>query len=211
MKKGNKIVKIVLGIVFAIIITACIVIQVVIKEDSKKLEKESQKYETLTTQTKSGEQIETNYMHIEENEFYVKIPTTFKQLDYETINKKYNGDVPNVVFSNDETTINIAISITENEMKNDQIESYKEYMEKMLKSNSEIISSNYYKEGNHNIGQIKLISNAVDTKIYNNMIFFSYNDKLVIIAFNCTEELKEEWQNVGDFITDSLFFKNNAM
>lgn len=211
MKKGNKIVKIVLGIVFAIIITACIVIQVVIKEDSKRLEKESQKYETLTTQTKSGEQIETNYMHIEENEFYVKVPTTFKQLDYETINKKYNGDVPNVVFSNDETTINIAISITENEMKNDQIESYKEYMEKMLKSNSEIISSNYYKEGNHNIGQIKLMSNAVDTKIYNNMIFFSYNDKLVIIAFNCTEELKEEWQNVGDFITDSLFFKNNAM
>ena len=208
MKKGNKIVKIVLGIVFAIIITACIVIQVVIKEDSKRLEKESQKYETLTTQTKSGEQIETNYMHIEENEFYVKVPTTFKQLDYETINKKYNGDVPNVVFSNDETTINIAISITENEMKNDQIESYKEYMEKMLKSNSEIISSNYYKEGNHNIGQIKLMSNAVDTKIYNNMIFFSYNDKLVIIAFNCTEELKEEGQNVGDFITDSLFFKN---
>ena len=209
MKKGNKIVKIVLGIVFAIIITACIVIQVVIKEDRKRLEKESQKYETLTTQTKSGEQIETNYMHIEENEFYVKIPTTFKQLDYETINKKYNGDVPNVVFSNDETTINIAISITENEMKNYQIESYKEYMEKMLKSNSEIISSNYYKEGNHNIGQIKLMSNAVDTKIYNNMIFFSYNDKLVIIAFNCTEELKEEWQNVGDFIIDSLFFKNN--
>ena len=209
MKKGNKIVKIVLGIVFAIIITACIVIQVVIKEDRKRLEKESQKYETLTTQTKSGEQIETNYMHIEENEFYVKIPTTFKQLDYETINKKYNGDVPNVVFSNDETTINIAISITENEMKNYQIESYKEYMEKMLKSNSEIISSNYYKEGNHNIGQIKLMSNAVDTKIYNNMIFFSYNDKLVIIAFNCTEELKEEWQNVGDFITNSLFFKNN--
>lgn len=207
MKKGNKIVKIVLGIVFAIIITACIVIQVVIKEDSKRLEKESQKYETLTTQTKSGEQIETEYIHIEENEFYVKIPKTFKQLDYETINKKYNGDVPNVVFSNDETTINIAISITENEMKNDQIESYKEYMEKMLKSNSEIISSNYYKEGNHNIGQIKLMSNAVDTKIYNNMIFFSYNDKLVIIAFNCTEELKEEWQNVGDFITDSLFFK----
>ena len=209
MKKGNKIVKIVLGIVFAIIITACIVIQVVIKEDRKRLEKESQKYETLTTQTKSGEQIETNYMHIEENEFYVKIPTTFKQLDYETINKKYNGDVPNVVFSNDETTINIAISITENEMKNYQIESYKEYMEKMLKSNSEIISSNYYKEGNHNIGQIKLMSNAVDTKIYNNMIFFSYNDKLVIIAFNCTEDLKEEWQNVGDFITNSLFFKNN--
>lgn len=209
MKKGNKTIKVVLGAIFVIIISACIIIQVVISNDNKKLEKESKKYETLTTQTKSGEQIETEYIHIEENEFYVKIPKTFKQLDYETINKKYNGDVPNIVFSNDETTVNIAISITQNEMKNEQIETYKEYMEKILKNNSEIISSNYYKEEKHNIGQIKLMSQAVDTKIYNNMIFFSYNDKLVIIAFNCTEELKEEWQNVGDFITDSLFFKNN--
>lgn len=209
MKKGNKTVKVVLSVIFTIIIIACIIIQVVIANDNKRLEKESQKYETLTTQTKSGEQVETEYIHIEENEFYVKIPTKFKQLDYETINKKYNGDVPNVVFSNDETTITIAISITENEMRNDQIGSYKEYMEKILKNNSEIISSNLYKEGDHNIGQIKLMSKAIDTQIYNNMIFFSYNDKLVIIAFNCTEELKEEWQNVGDFIIDSLFFKNN--
>lgn len=209
MKKGNKTIKVVLGAIFVIIISACIIIQVVISNDNKKLEKESKKYETLTTQTKSGEQIETEYIHIEENEFYIKIPKAFKQLDYETINKKYNGDVPNIVFSNDETTINIAISITENEMKNEQIKTYKEYMEKILKNNSEIISSNLYEEEKHNIGQIKLMSNAVDTKIYNNMIFFSYNDKLVIIAFNCTEDLKEEWQNVGDFITDSLFFKNN--
>ena len=209
MKKGNKTVTVVLGAIFAIIIIACIIIQVIIANEDKKLEKESKKYETLTAQTKSGEQIETNYIHIEENEFYVKIPTTFKQLDYETINKKYNGDVPNIVFSNDETTINIAISITENEMKNEQINDYIQYMEKILKNNSEIVATNYYKEGNHNIGQIKLISKATDTNIYNNMICFSYNDKLVIVTFNCTEELREEWQNIGDFVIDSLFFKNN--
>ncbi len=209
MKKGNKTVKVVLGAIFAIIIIACIIIKVIIANEDKKLEKESKKYETLTAQTKSGEQIETNYIHIEENEFYVKIPTTFKQLDYETINKKYNGDVPNIVFSNDETTINTAISITENEMKNEQINDYIQYMEKILKNNSEIVATNYYKEGNHNIGQIKLISKATDTNIYNNMICFSYNDKLVIVTFNCTEELREEWQNIGDFVIDSLFFKNN--
>lgn len=209
MKKGNKTVKVVLGAIFAIIIIACIIIQVVIANEDKKLEKESKKYETLTAQTKSGVQIETEYTHIDENEFYVKIPKTFKQLDYETINKKYSGNVPNVVFSNEETTINIAISITENEMKNEQINDYIQYMEKILKNNSEIVATNYYKEGNHNIGQIRLISKATDTNIYNNMICFSYNDKLVIVTFNCTEELREEWENIGDFVIDSLFFKNN--
>ena len=159
----------------------------------------------MITETKSGNKIETEYTHIEDKKFYLKVPKNFKQLDYETITQKYNGNVPSIVFSNDETTINIAISLTEDKMANNQIKEFKEQMENLLKDNSEIIETNYYEVDNHHVGQIKLISNATDTQIYNNMIFFSYNDKLVVIAFNCTEELKDEWIKVGDFIIDSLF------
>ena len=53
---------------------------------------------------------------------------------------------------------------------------------------------------------MKLVSSAYDTNIYNNMLCFSYNGKLVIINFNCTVNLKDEWEKVGDFIIDSLFF-----
>ena len=99
----------------------------------------------------------------------------------------------------------MAVSLTDDKMSNAQIKSYKEAMENLLKNNSGIIS--LYEVSGHNIGKIKLISNAQDTSIYNNMIFFSYNDKLVIVTFNCTTELQKEWQSVGDFIIDSLFFK----
>lgn len=208
MKDKKKIGKIVFGVVCVVIIMVCVIIQIVVKNEDKKLEKESQKYKTLVVETTGGQKIETEYIHINDKKFYIKVPKSFKQLDYQTIIKKYNGDVPNVVFSNDETTINIAISTTENEMKDSQIKEYKEYMESLLKDNSEIVETNYYNVDSHNIGQIKLISNATDTKIYNNMIFFSYDDKLVIINFNCTEALKDEWNNVGDFIIDSLFFKD---
>lgn len=208
MKNNKNIGKIVFGIVCALIIVVCIIIQIVMKSENNKLEKESQKYETLIIETPSGNKIETEYTHIDDKNFYIKIPKDFKQLDYDTIIKKYNGDVPNIVFSNNETTINVAISITENKMKDSQIKAYKEYMEKLLKDYSEsVLETNYYNVDNHNIGQIKLISNATDTQIYNNMTFFSYNDKLVIVTFNCTEDLKDEWSNVGDFIIDSLFFK----
>lgn len=207
MKDKKKIVKIVFGIVCVLIITVCIIIQIIIKNENKKLEKESQKYETLVVETLSGNKIETEYTHIDNKNFYIKIPKNFKALEYETIIKKYNGDVPNVVFSNDETTINIAISTTENKMNNRQIKGYIEYMNNLLKDYSEIVNTKFYEVDNHNIGQIKLISNATDTKIYNNMICFSYDNKLVIITFNCTEDLKDEWSNVGDFIIDSLFFK----
>lgn len=207
MKSRKKVVITILTITWIIIITACIVIQIVLKNMDKELEKESQKYETLITETKSGEKIETEYTHINEEKFYIKIPKNFHQLDSETISKKYNGDVPNIVFSNDETTINIAISLTKNQMKDSKIKEYTQYMNNLLKDTNQMINTNVYQVDGHNIGQLKLISNASDTKIYNNMICFSYNDKLVIVTFNCTEKLQDEWFKVGDFIIKSLFFK----
>ena len=207
MKDKKKIGTVIFGIICAVIIGVCLVIQFVIKNEDKKLQKEKEKLETLTIKTESGVEIETEYYSFDNSKFYLKIPKSFKQLDYETITKKYNGNVPNIVFSNDETTINVAVSLTDDKMSNAQIKSYKEAMENLLKNNSEIISSDLYEVSGHNIGKIKLISNAQDTSIYNNMIFFSYTDKLVIVTFNCTTELQKEWQSVGDFIIDSLFFK----
>lgn len=206
MKGKKNIGKIVFGVICAIIVIICICIQVILGNDKEKLQTENEKLETLVVQTKSGKNIETEYTHVEENKFFIKVPKNFKQLDYDTITKKYIGDIPDVVFSNEETTINIAISITENTMENNQIKSYKEYMETILKNTSEVVSSNYYEIDNHNIGNIVLISKASDTDIYNNMIFFSYNDKLVIVTFNCTVDLREEWQSVAEFVIDSLFF-----
>lgn len=203
----KKLGKIIFGITCVVIVAVCVIIQTDIKNKDTELESESQKYETLTVETKSGDKIETEYTHIDGENFYIKVPQNFEALDYETIIKKYSGDVPDVVFSNDATTINVVISLTENQMKDDQIEEYSSYMEKFLKDNSEIVGTDCYKVDDHTVGRIKLISEAVDTRIYNNMIFFSNNDKLTIVTFNCTEELMDEWIGVGDFIIDSLFFK----
>lgn len=207
MKDKKKIGIVIYSIICVVIVAVCLVIQFVIKNEDKKLQKEKEKLEILTIKTESGVEIETEYYSFDNSKFYLKIPKSFKQLDYETITKKYNGNVPNIVFSNEETTINVAVSLTDDKMSNTQIKSYKEAMENLLKDNSEIISSDLYELSGHNIGKIKLISEAQDTSIYNNMIFFSYNDKLVIVTFNCTTELQKEWQSVGDFIIDSLFFK----
>ena len=207
MNNKKKILTIFFGVICVIIVVACIIIQVVIKNEDKKLAEESKKYETLIAETKSGSKVETEYVHVDDEKFYIKVPKDFKQLDYETILKKYSGEVPKIVFSSEDTKINIAISQTSNDMKDNQIKAYIEYMEKLLKDNSDVIETKCYEVDNHTIGKIKLISEAEDTNIYNNMICFSYNDKLVIITFNCTEDLKDEWVNIGDFVIDSLFFK----
>ncbi len=206
-KKKLGITVAVISVVF--IVAVLLMVRTMASNHSEELEKESQKLSVSAIETKSGELIETEYTCFDENEFYIKVPTSFKQLDYETILQKYNGDVPDIVFSNEQTTVNVAVSLTDNEMKDSGIGPYKSYIENLLEDSSEIIASDDYEvDGNH-IGHIKVLTKAADTDVYNNMIFFSYNDKLVIITFNCTAQLKEEWEQVGDFIIESLFFNES--
>ncbi len=206
MKNKKKVSFIIVGICIFIAII-CSIITFILNKDTERLEQESKKLDTLVVKTKSGTEIETEYTHVEENKFYIKVPKEFKQLSYEDILKKYSGEVPKIVFSNDSMSVNIAISITDNEMKDSEIDHYKKYMENILQCDSKIIDNKSYKVDGHTIGQLKLISKAEDTEIFNNMIFFSYHDKLVIVTFNCTDDLKSEWEEVGDFVIDSLFFK----
>lgn len=144
MKDKKKIGIVIYSIICVVIVAVCLIIQFVIKKEDKELQKEKEKLEILTIKTESGVEIETEYYSFDNSKFYLKIPKSFKQLDYETITKKYNGNVPNIVFSNDETTINIAVSLTDDKMSNEQIKSFKETMENLLKDNSEIISSDLY-------------------------------------------------------------------
>lgn len=200
--------KIVIGILIGIIILIVIIsgmIYINLNKSIKEVERENEKLKTLEVKTKSNQEIMTLYTRIDNEKFFIKIPTNFKQLDADTISQKYYGDVPQTVFSNEDDTINILINMTTDEMSNDDIKSYHDEMLKLLGDNSRIIYSDYYEVDNHNIGKIKYLSNAVDTKIYNNTIFFSYNNKLVLISFNCTKDLQEEWEVVSDFIVDSLF------
>lgn len=206
MKNKKKVSFIIVGICIFIAII-CSVITFLLIKDTERLEQESKKLDALVVKTKSGTEIETEYTHVEENKFYIKVPKEFRQLSYEEIIKKYNGEVPKIVFSNEEMTINLAISMTDNEMKDNTIDKYLEYMKTLLEKNSDIVESKSYKVDGHTIGEMKLVTKAVDTNIYNHMLFFSYRDKLVIITFNCTEELRNDWEPVGDFIIESLFFK----
>ena len=79
------------------------------------------KNENMIINTKSGNKIETEYAYIDNNKFYFKVPTEFKELTYEEILNKYDNNYPNVVYSNDDLTINIAINLTNSKMKNTQI------------------------------------------------------------------------------------------
>ena len=107
MKNKKKIGKIIFGVICAIIVGVCLIIQLIFNQKTEKLKQEGEKLETLVTQTKSGETIETEYTHVEDNKFFIKVPTQFHPLDAQTIAQKYSGDMPDIVFSNERNEINI--------------------------------------------------------------------------------------------------------
>ena len=206
MKKTPAILLISICIVAVII---CVIVTIVLNNDSRELEKESEKLNTLVAETSDGERIETEYTRIDDDKFFFKVPVNFVRWDDETIMKKYSGNVPDIVFSNEETTVNLILSFTEDIIANDQIEVYKNSAEITFTEIGEIIESDCYEVDGHNVGRIKVITPAADTDIYNDMIFFSYDDELIVLSFNCISELSEKWRSVGDFLIDSLFFTDN--
>ncbi len=206
MKKTPAILLISICIVAVII---CVIVTIVLNNDSRELEKESEKLNTLVAETSDGERIETEYTRIDNDKFFFKVPVNFVRWDDETIMKKYSGNVPDIVFSNEETTVNLILSFTEDIIANDQIEVYKNSAEITFTEIGEIIESDCYEVDGHNVGRIKVITPATDTDIYNDMIFFSYDDELIVLSFNCISELSEKWRSVGDFLIDSLFFTDN--
>ncbi len=171
--------------------------------------KENEKTNTIDTSleimTNQGNRITTQYEDL--GEFSLKIPTDFNIMSKEAISNKYpTGNAPSLVYTNERGTINIAFVLNDVAMRNDEIEEYTKAMETMYRQYANDIDINFFERNNHKIGEIKFISPASDTNIYNHIIAFSVAGKLRLVNFNCTEELRHEWEEVGNFIINSLNF-----
>lgn len=193
MKKRKLIAAVLCAVVLAVCVAACA--------------GNGQRGDGSTVEMKNGDNVELEYADIAGADFSIQVPKSFQVMEEETIAQKYSGDVPDQVFTNEETTVNIAVSLTENPMQDSQIEEYKDYMEDVMKDVSQVTESDCYQVDGRQVGRLTLVSDGADTKIYNDMMFFSQNGRLVIVAFNCTQELAEDWAAVGDAIVNSLYFK----
>lgn len=158
--------------------------------------------ESLEITSQSGLQVSTKYESFDG--FKIKIPTSFEIMSDEIVKVKYpNGNVPSVVYTNDDTTINVAVVLSDANMKNSEIKKYMKSMEAMY-DNTKI---NFFERNGHTVGETEFVTSAVDTDIYNHIIAFSVNGKLRLVNFNCTKNLMDKWQEISDFVINSIVFE----
>ena len=196
----------ILNVCLLISIAVLIVWAIITIPNITKTENLSEIENTLVITTNKGNNIETQYEMFDG--FKIKIPSEFKIMSDEIVKVKYpNGNSPSLVYTNDKTTINVALVMNDVAMKNSQIEEYVKTMESTYKNYSKDVKLNFWERNNHKIGEMEFTTEGSDTEIYNHIIAFSVNDKLRLVNFNCTKEQMSEWQNVSKFIMDSIMFE----
>ena len=195
-----------LNVCLIISIVVLIVWAIITIPNITKTENLSEIKKTLVITTNKGNNIETQYEMFDG--FKIKIPSEFKIMSDEIVNVKYpNGNAPSLVYTNDKTTINVALVMNDVTMKNSQIEEYVKTMESTYKNYSKDVKLKFWERNNHKIGEMEFTTQGSDTEIYNHIITFSVNDKLRLVNFNCTKEQMNEWREVSKFIVDSIMFE----
>lgn len=195
-----------LNVCLIISIAVLIIWAIITIPNITKTENLSEIENTLVITTNKGNNIETQYKMFDG--FKIKIPSEFKIMSDEIVNVKYpNGNAPSLVYTNDKTTINVALVMNDVTMKNSGIEEYVKTMESTYKNYSKDVKLKFWERTNHKIGEMEFTTEGSDTEIYNHIITFSVNDKLRLVNFNCTKEQMNEWQKVSKFIMDSIMFE----
>lgn len=141
----------------------------------------------------------------------ILIPKDFKLMTTEMLDLKYKGaNRPKLVFTDENGTVNIAFSLLSNSAIPDQIESYKNSIKTSYQKSfpdATWVGDGIRMINGKKIGYIKLLTNAIDQKIYNSLFITDCDGKLLIGTFNCTEKLLPDWKETSELIIESLKVK----
>ena len=156
-------------------------------------------------------QVELSKKTVLENQVIIKIPEGFKQLEEIEINKKFAiGRRPNVVFSNDNGTVNLTLDLKSTQINQGALVNYQanygymfsQYRIDKTKNSSDIITVN-----NHKVGFFKLLIPERTGKVYTLMFYTNIGNQLLIGSFYCPINEQKKWQETANEILNSLVVK----
>lgn len=117
---------------------------------------------------------------------------------------------PTLVYSDEDGKINVAFNHTASKATQQQMATYKDYFISAFKiahPNADWLSNGVKKINGRDMGYLELITQAIDTKIYNLIFFTDLDGRLLLTTFNCTIGEKEKWFSAAHQIMNSLALK----
>ena len=139
------------------------------------------------------------------------IPKTFQLMSEEMLKIKYPTERrPNIVYTNESGSVNVALNYTKNRMPAGQLAAFHKSMETALKKlhpSAEWFRSEVAKINGREFMVLELRTPAIDTEVRNIMLGTSVDDRLLLISFNVVKELEGEWLPAGNKIVESIHIK----
>lgn len=142
----------------------------------------------------------------------ILIPKEFKIMSAEMLDFKYPNRVnrPKLVFTNEDGTVNVALNMLANSATQANVTAYKDAIKNSYRKafptaawqGDGVVNIN-----NRKVGYLKLITQAVDQKVYNYLFLTDVDGKIMVGTFNCTEKLMPEWEPIAQKIVSSLIVK----
>ena len=201
--------KIIIGIIVAAVIIAgaifCIIQLTHKKDEGNKVEDD--KTETAQTlENGKGSKLEAKYISLDGYNYKILAPSDFTEMSADQIAEDYGtSEAPDLVMTNKDNTVNLALSKPENALSDSQISDYLDAIEEVFDTaGAKEIKTNLTEINGHKVGEIKMVTDYTDEDIFNHMVFFSYDGKLAVISFNCLDDMRSEWGKVGEEMMKSL-------
>lgn len=126
----------------------------------------------------------------------LSIPKDFTLMSNEMKRRKYPvGNNPDFVFTNNEGTVNIAFNHTPVTVRNNDVVSFENTFLQQLQNSNPINMTHRVELINEaEFVVFEFTSQAVDTKVYNLLFLTNLDGKLLLGTFNCTDDLKKDWE-----------------
>ncbi len=140
-----------------------------------------------------------------DSSFFLNVPDTFTMLDEAMLKSKYNyNNRPELVFMSETDTEHVFVSTTNEDMTDDGLEAYLNNRVAGL-TGMTVIDSGVYQKYDKTFARLV----ATDANTYYNIRFFTLDNKLVTVEFNCSVNTYEDWEKVANEIMDSLCFNED--
>ncbi|MFL1676350.1 hypothetical protein ABEV00_00510 [Paenibacillus thiaminolyticus] len=158
----------------------------------------------------NGETVPFTEEQLLDGKLRVPLPKTFHVMSPETAALKYPSEQrPDVIYSNDTASINIAFNHTEQSLSANEVEEFTAAMVQILRRTQPILQ--WYEDGvryirEKPIGYCEFQIPSLSANLYQLMFFAELDGRALLCTFNCTEEEIKHWKPIAWGMMDSLDF-----
>lgn len=138
----------------------------------------------------------------------IDIPRDFEIMSEEIAQVKYPTESrPTLIYTNEDTTVNVAFNLTDDLLSANELPLFRvNLLESLIAAypSATWLSDELRKINDKTVGMIEFITTALDMDIYNLLIVFELEGRVMLASFNAPAEQLEQWKPIAHDVMNSL-------